>query len=619
MSKINLLDASTISKIAAGEIIENPASIVKELVENSIDAKSKNITVEIENGGIDFLRITDDGTGIENEYLPLAFMRHATSKIMTIEDLYETYSLGFRGEALASIASAAKVEIITKTHDSEVGVNAVINADGSIAEETEVGALSGTTIIVRELFYNLPVRRKFLKNSNYEANAISTILTKLALSHPEISFKYIRDGKIQFATNSEQTYVNNLYQLLGKSIARNLHNISYSDELLCINGYVSDNILYRSSRSHQYMFINNRTIKSSELTYNIERAYQSYIPLNRYPVFVLYIDISPALIDVNIHPSKEEIKFINEINAQISDTVNKVLREKIKEITRIPERLIEEKEENIFSRYSKTQVSDTKSEVNVIDWTKPTEVKEEAKPYLFDTLDSLVLVEDEVDETPIFKSDAHEDNVQESIIEEEAKPQSLFSDYAKYIGTLFNTYILIEEPIKEKYYFIDQHAAHERILYERFKSEFESDAVHTQLLMDTEVVYLSQLEVEILESTADDLKQLGIAYDSFGDNSIVIREVPIFLKNIRVEQLLKDIIDASEKIDNVYHVDLYKIMKIACIHAVKSGDKLSAIEVDVLLKDLAACENPLSCPHGRPTVIEYNKAWLDKEFFRIQN
>ncbi|NLY21403.1 MAG: DNA mismatch repair endonuclease MutL, partial [Tissierellia bacterium] len=616
-----VLDDITISKIAAGEIIENPASIVKELVENSIDAKSRSITVEINSGGIDYIRVTDDGFGISDADLPLAFTRHATSKINNIDDLYNTVSLGFRGEALASIASAAKVEVITKTEDKIAGTHGIINSDGTINEISQIGSLTGTSIIVTELFYNMPVRKKFLKSSNYEANQVSNLLIKLALSHPEISFKFIRDGKVGFNTNNQQSYINNLYQVLGKSIARNLHNINYEDEQIRVYGYISDNILFRANRSHQYIFVNNRTIKNTDITYNIERAYQSYIPLNRYPVFILYIDINPGLIDVNIHPSKEEIKIDSDINESVMSKINMIIRERISEIVRIPDKVDKAPKINIFSEYLEKER--TSNEINLIDLSDD-EVKDDTSSYDAEhrqpkevTIEKNVFEyqgkEDKREKTPIIEI------VQESLIEESVEENKLFTDYYRYVGTLFKNYLIIEDGSVDSFYFIDQHAAHERILYEQFKTEFENDEINTQILMSTELVYLSIQEVDILREIKDDLSSLGIEFDFYGDNAVVIREVPVFLKNITTEGLFKEILDSSEKIKSIYHVDLYKIMKIACVHAVKSGDTLSNIEVKELIERLQRCENPLACPHGRPTIIKYKKSWLEKEFFRIQS
>lgn len=627
---IRLLDESTISKISAGEIIENPASIVKELLENAIDANSKNIVIEV-NGNIgESIRITDDGDGIKKDELPLAFLRHSTSKLRKVEDLFDIVSLGFRGEALASISHISHVEIMTKHKDEKVGTRALVE-HGEIIESNNVGLPAGTTFYIKDIFYNTPVRKKYLKNDISEFNFIQEVVQKIALSNNSVSIKLIRDGKIVLNTNKNLDLKNHIYNILGRDIASNLIRTDFKSESYKVTAFFSNNKLYRSNRTHQYVYINGRYIKNLDISRRIERGYYSLIPLNRYPVFILYIEIDPILVDVNIHPKKHEVKLSKENN------IIAILGEMLEEVL-YPNRSIEnpidvssEKSKSnttVFDLFTNNKSEDSEElviETNFIEQNKYVEDNKSS----YDTVDDNTLISTlnesnneysmrsaetmEVNDNTMV--DDVDDNDTKELIDNSKIDYNLLN--TRVVGTLFKTFIILEDSKNNKSFLVDQHAAHERIMYERLKKQYKNSEISKQLLLSPEVIELSASEKDNVENNIELFKSIGFDIEAFGENSIIIREVPILFGMPSYLNFIYDVINALNRdIDSSYDIDPYKIMKKACKAAVKAGDILSNVEINALLEDLIACENPYTCPHGRPTVLEFTKKNLEKMFLR---
>lgn len=602
MSKIKVLDELTVQKIAAGEVIERPSSIVKELIENSLDANSSSITVEIRNGGKSYIRVTDDGDGFLEEDLQIAFKRHSTSKINTVDDLYRIMSFGFRGEALASISAVSKVEVLTKTEGSLSGIQAFVE-EGKIVRQQPVGCPKGTTMIVRDLFYNLPVRKGFLKSDTVESNHISDILYKLALGNEGITFKFIKDNKIIFNTTKNNDLITNVYTLLGKEFSDNLIKVDYERENLRIYGYISNNTFYRSNRNHQYIYVNNRYIKDDFISNIIESRYKSVIPNNRFPVFLIFIEVDPSFIDVNIHPTKQQIKFSNQLNIQevLEDIVDKTIYEAMS----IPKALlaegkIDDKIEELPLLY---KVDGGNGEWKAYD-----------SPY-----DSSMESENNVLEENVEYLDKDKGNTIETGISGEKR--NGFNDIferGRIVGVVFSTYILVENLELNKLYIIDQHAAHERIMYERYKREYEDERVVTQKLITPEIIELTNGEFATVMENMELFRKLGFELEEFGTNSVIIRGVPIIFGKPEIKKLFFELLDTiGSNIRSSYEVKLDKIMKIACTKAIKSGDSITNLEIKSLFDQLKNTKNPFTCPHGRPTIIEISREDLEKEFKRI--
>ena len=620
MGKIKLLDNLTIQKIAAGEVIERPASIVKELVENSIDANSNNIVIEISDGGKSFIRITDDGDGIDEDDLKLAFQRHSTSKLRTIEDIYSIMSLGFRGEALSSISSVSKVEVLSKTNNSQAGIQAMVE-EGLIQSMETVGCPKGTTMIVRDLFYNLPVRKNFMKTDKTEGNHISDIIYKLALGNYNKGFKFIRDNKIILQTNSNSDLKDNIYEILGKEFSDNLVKVNFENNGVKIFGFISNNKFYRSNRSHQYIYINGRYIVDYGISSVIENHYKSLIPLSRFPVFILYIEMNPGDIDVNIHPTKQEIKFINNTNIHgiisniVKDSLHSSLyvpkmefKEDIKkdELIGVTELFIEE-EKNIYS------------DIVIKDYTSLDEefkIKANNSQVVNENIyENYTFIDNEVEKL--------EDNtnfiieVEGKDIVEEQKIEDALSDIIP-IGVAFGTYIIAEKVESGALYFIDQHAAHERVMYERYLNEFENERINTQQLISPEVIELTNREMDEVVSNIDFFKNLGFDIEEFGPLSVALRGVPLIFGVPNARSLFLEILDnIKSDLKSSYDIKVEKIMKLACTSAIKANDRISNLEIMELFQDLKLCNNPYTCPHGRPVLIEITKKDIEKQFLRI--
>lgn len=658
MSKINILDTFTINKIAAGEVIENPSSVVKELVENAIDAGAKSIFIEIQEAGRKSIRVTDNGEGFYQLDMRKAFLRHSTSKIRKLEDLEQVISLGFRGEALASIAAVAKVQLMSMHKDAKVGHKIQVEA-GKIVKEEEIGCPKGTTIVAEDLFFNVPVRQKFLKSDGAEASKISEILHRLALSHPEISFKYVKDDKIIFKTPGTNNLKAVVYTLFGRECASSLIEIKSESYSFKCSGFVSDSTFTRGNRSYYFTFVNGRYVYSQILNSAIENAYRSHIMINNFPAIFLNLQIAPTEIDVNIHPKKLEVKFINE-NAIFKELFDLIIREvkasmSIPDVVEIREPMVKEPEAPIESLDNLKvigQKNDFENSINSLKEkpasldlfeVKPTEKKnadllnmdglfsrkpeeklfpqpteeepfkkssqERKSPENFMTLNIF-------DNLPVLKTEFDEDV---SLLEQEAGPKKTKIPELNIIGSLFKTYILAEDVKDQSMIVIDQHAAHERINYEKYRAQFLGEKIVVQHLLKPFVLNLSNYELEqVLENIAL-FERLGFEIEEFGTNSIIIRTVPMLFGSPNLEIFIKDILVNLEKeIATNYELKLDKIMKIACTNSVKAGQKLNDLEINRLIKDLSECEEPFTCPHGRPTLINLSKKEIEKLFGRIQ-
>lgn len=626
---IVLLDDNTISKISAGEIIENPASVVKELLENSIDAGAKNITVEVKNSPTDFIRITDDGCGFKADEIELAFMRHSTSKLSKIEDLEELTTLGFRGEALASISSIAKIRLLTKNSKDLAGTSTKIE-NGKIIEQSNVGMPHGSTFYVEDIFYNTPVRKKFLRADNVEFNLIFDVIQKIALGNPQVSISYIRDGKTLLNSYKNSNYKNHILNVLGREIATNLIENSFSSENYKIRAYFSNNKLFRSSRNHQYIYINGRYVTNREISREIEKVYKSLIPLNRFPVFILFIDINSSLIDVNIHPKKHEVKLSNENN------LIAILCEMVEEVL-YPNRSIREIEDEPKVNLNVFDIFDDKSNDNLINFKEPAyepgdnDIKEfdiysqsfHENYQPFDVYEENADNINDIDNIDDKTEDFNNDYI--SILEQ-FKEDSFLNDKevidsnlinTRIVGILFDTFIILENKNKDLIYLVDQHAAHERVMYEKYKKQYLNSNINSQVLLKPEIIELNASEYMKIEKNFHLFKDLGFSIDSFGENSIILREVPMIFGFPTYVSFIRDIIDSlDDKIYSNYQADMWKVMKRACLKAVKAGDTLSNMEVKELINSLIHCENPYTCPHGRPTIIDIKKTTIAKLFLR---
>ncbi|WP_411354756.1 DNA mismatch repair endonuclease MutL [Peptoniphilus harei] len=621
---IKLLDEQTISKIAAGEIIENSASIVKELVENSIDAGADDILIELRGESTNYIKVSDNGSGFSEDDLELAFLRHSTSKLQVIEDLGKIRTLGFRGEALASISNISKIKLMTKREEDLAG-NSLIIENGKNLKKNKVGMPKGTTFIISDVFYNTPVRKKFLRKDSTEINNIIDIVQKIALSNNNIKFTLIRDGKTILNTGSDKDPINRIFSILGSEIASSLNEGKFESENYKIRGFFSNNKLFRSNRDSQYIFVNGRFIRDINISRAIEKNYNSLIPLNRYPVFVLYIDIDPKLIDVNIHPKKNEIKISNEniLTALLSEVVEEVIypNRSIREIE------LEDKKENVNVFDIFDNEDDTEETSDLIK-------KEDSRNNNLKSLWEIEKAEDIKsqdnnaynEEALLYREEITKDNTSDSKIEGEEK-NFLFDDGASRIdedllntrisGVLFKTYILLENQRDGKVFVVDQHAAHERVNYEKFLKMYINSEISSQILIKPEIIELNQIEYDKILTYFDLFNELGFKIEDFGDRSIVLREVPMIFGLPTYVDFIRDIIDSLDKdISSNYEADMYKIMRKACKASVKAGDDLSDIEIEALIRDLKNCENPYTCPHGRPTIVEVSKHTISKLFLR---
>lgn len=638
MSKIQVLDQVTIDKIAAGEVVERPASVVKELVENAIDAKAAAVTVEVKEGGISFMRIADNGCGIDREDVPGAFLRHSTSKIRNAEDLEHISSLGFRGEALSSIAAVSQVELITKTPEDSFGTRYMISGGKEEGLE-DIGAPDGTTFLVRQLFYNVPARRKFLKTAMTEAGHVSDLMTRMALSHPHISFQFINNGQSKLHTSGNGNLRDVIYHIYGREIAANLINVTYEKNGIRITGYIGAPLISRGNRNFETYFINGRYVKSSIIYKAIEDAYKDFTMQHKYPFTVLHIEVVGEDVDVNVHPTKMEVRFHNQqmVYNSIYEAVDQVLHEKelIPEVTiDVPKAVPKAQPKEVAHPKEVIQ-----PEVNKSAKVQPEKASGERDlDYFMEQMKKRVMSYHQQNssaevkgKSEIFKPQVQVDRVKEAAASYRAKQSpeqmTLFdgklldkekrANY-KIIGQVFDTYWLVE--FDNSLYIIDQHAAHERVLYEKTLREMKTREFTSQMISPPVILNLTMQEAQLLRTYMDQFTRIGFEFEEFGQDSYAVRSVPANLFSIAKKELLMEMIDSlSEEVHRRQSSELLdeKIASMSCKAAVKGNMRLSAQEVDALIGELLKLDNPYHCPHGRPTIISMSKRELEKKFKRI--
>lgn len=657
MKRINLLDEHTSNKIAAGEVVERPSSVVKELVENSIDAGSKNITIEIEEGGIALIRVIDDGVGVHNLDIEKAFLPHATSKIKTVEDIYSINTLGFRGEALPSIASVSKLTFRSKPADCDFGKEIILEAGEKISL-TDIGMNNGSVMEVKDLFFNVPARRKFLKSISREGSLINDIILRIALSNPDISFKLFNNGKKTLHTYGDGKLNNVIRTIYGKNISEHVLPFEYEDETLKVHGYIGKEIIARGSRNNESIFVNNRYIKNKTIVAAVENAFKSFSTVNKFPFFVLFIDLSPESIDVNIHPTKAEIKFKDErvIYKRVFDAVHNSLKEdifnsfavedkfvneeiveeikldldKVSKISNIDEPLISNKiEPSIKDVYNNVTIHDVAKEEDLYNKLKELNknkyinsfnnnseiLNNEAVNENTNNSDYYTNSQADLKQSNNFNSSTDSIEINKEITEKEVN-KAKFPDL-RIIGQFRKTYILAE--YLDTLYIIDQHVAHEKILYEKYLKDIESNDIIVQQLLIPCIIDLSLDDYECYKENIDIFTNSGFVIEEFGGNTIALKEVPYFLGKLDSKNFLLSIIDNLKNLGSgkTVEVKLNKIATMACKAAVKANDYLTQIEMEKLISDLRYLENPFNCPHGRPIIIKLTEYELEKKFRRI--
>lgn len=617
MPNIAILNQETIDKIAAGEVVERPCSVVKELVENAIDAGSTAITVEIKEGGISFIRITDNGCGIERDQVAVAFYRHSTSKIRSAEDLLTVKSLGFRGEALSSISAVARVELITKTYDELTGTRYVIEGSKELSNE-EIGAPDGTTFIVKDLFYNVPARRKFLKTAQTEGSYISDMVEKLALSHPDISFKFINNNQTKLHTSGNGNRKDIIYHIFGREISSSLLEVKHECEYFKVEGFIGKPVITRGNRNYENYFINGRYVKSNILSRAIEEAYKSFLMQHQYPFTVLYFTFFSEL-DVNVHPTKMELRFDNnnEIYVELCDTIYAILsrKEMIPEVpvdsTPAPKKIVHEYKEPIPEPFEKRRINEVRAAESrsVYGQSVTSAVKDySAIEPAVKTPKTSTAYEPAQVVTGTQQTLGDYDKV---FLTESSKKQ--FS----IIGQLFKTYWLIE--FEDKLYIIDQHAAHEKVLYEKTMARLANKDFTSQRISPPIVMTLDARECEMLEKYRPQIEQFGYEVEHFGGKEYMISAIPDNLFNIDMKDLFIEMLDDFSNATGRQTPDIIteKVASMSCKAAVKGNDKLTLPEINKLIDDLLSLDNPYNCPHGRPTIISMSKYEIEKKFKRI--
>ena len=643
---INILDKDTIDKIAAGEVVERPASIVKELLENSIDAGSSSVTVEIKNGGIDLIRITDNGCGIASSEVKKAFLRHATSKIVSDKDLISIKSLGFRGEALSSIAAVSRCEMITKTRDELTGVRYYIEG-GNEVEYEEIGAPDGTSIIIRDIFYNTPARRKFLKTASTEGAHISELVEKLAMANTEIAFKFISNGQIKLQTNGSGNLKDIVYQLYGKEISKALCNVDYEKNGIKIRGVVARPEVTRSSRSLENIFVNGRYIKDNIISKAVEDGFGDRLMQHQYPFCALNFDLNG--VDVNVHPRKMEVRFsdrnfvydntkeaveeifptqsaVREVPVGKTSNEKKVFvntpepfENKRRDMSQIPEKVSQNKCEDV----TKDTLHSTGSD-DEIKWRVP-------KENMYNPKDDMSFIKDE--NTKIVYSDIN--NLSNKSIKEvnignidDANPngikpsqlsffESESKKYMKVIGQVFDTYWIVQ--LENEMYIIDQHAAHEKVMYERLLKESKANKLSSQMINPPIIVTLTDLEQNVLNEHMDEFRGIGFDIEEFGGKEYKINAIPNIFPSIPKAELFNEMLSDSTNYDVISPSELIlaKVASMSCKAAIKGNMRISLLEANELFDELLSLDNPYNCPHGRPTVIKMTKQEIEKKFKRI--
>ena len=682
---INILDDLTINKIAAGEVVERPSSVVKELLENAIDSGATQVVVDITDGGKKCIKISDNGSGILSSEVEKCFLRHATSKIKSIDDLFDLYSLGFRGEALASISAVSNIEMVTKTKEEMIGTKIVLSGSKIIKKEP-VGTKDGTTITVKDLFFNTPVRAKFLKSTHAETINISDLINKLAIGNPNVRLKYINNSKLMLNTPGDNKLISVIRSIYGKEITDNLIEVDYEDEKIKISGYIGNNNIYRSNKNLQHIYINKRFVKSKVILDAINESYKSIIPINKFGVCFLNIKINPSEIDVNIHPTKLEVKFQDEKEVYIK--IRDVIKNKLLNISLIGKYKSYDSSEN-YVQNKLNQIEENKTEVQNINVAKNIEYKvKENNEY--ENKDQEAIKINEREDLSTFKSfkealeeknhidkskeDLHdnisygeslnnnnydriheeeqsdyysnmgyiENNTKESKYNdidkklEEISTQASFleeqddildkivdnsqnthfraSDF-KVIGTILNTYIVLEKGTSM--YLLDQHAAHEKVLYEEYMTKFKNQNIDMQMLLDPIVIELSSVDMLDVEKNLNLFMKFGFEIEIFGDNHIMVRGVPNIFGVAQSEKFIFQIIDNIGDLESSYDLKMDKIASMSCRAAIKANDKIHFDEINSLLSKMEKCENPYTCPHGRPSMVEISKKEIEKMFKRI--
>lgn len=667
MPEIQLLDQATINQIAAGEVIDRPSSVVKELLENAIDAKATAITVEIKDGGISFIRITDNGCGIEKDQVRKAFLRHATSKLHTIDDLLDIGSLGFRGEALSSIAAIAQVELISKPPEAMLGISYQIE-DGEEKSLTQIGAPDGTTILVRNLFYHVPARKKFLKTAATEGNYINQLMENMAMLRPDISMRFINGGQNKLYTSGNGRLKDLIYTIYGREISSNVLEINYECPLFAVTGYIGKPIISRGNRTFENYYINGRFVKSRLIAAAIEQAYKPFMMQHRYPFTVLHIKIKPELIDVNVHPAKMEVRFQqeNEIYELLAGAIENTLRgkefipdvsddgkaeKKVQEKQKLPEpfeqRRLQAMKEIIPPPPAehKTQ-NEQKPSAEHKTQSEQKLPRNEEQPKVLSKLSEPVCEYKAEKKQTIKDSDSKWESasgihkrigqdVSQTVNQMPTQPeqklekpeqQTLFTEpllsekariHHRLIGQLFDTYWLIQ--YGNQLYIMDQHAAHEKVNYERLMEAYRKKERITQFVSPPMVISLTRAEEAILEEFKSEFERIGFTIEPYGGREYAISEIPANLYGINEKDLFLEMLSDLEDRGSMQPSELIasKLASMSCKAAIKGGQKISFKEADALVSQLLTLENPYACPHGRPTIITMTKYELEKKFKRI--
>ncbi|WP_408071123.1 DNA mismatch repair endonuclease MutL [Butyrivibrio sp. JL13D10] len=691
MAKIFELDQNTIDQIAAGEVVERPSSVVKELVENAIDSGATSITVEIQNGGTSLIRVTDNGSGIEKSQIRNAFKRHATSKLMSIDDIYRLKSLGFRGEALSSISAVSQTELITKTTEDLTGIRYCING-GKEESFEEIGSPSGTTIIVRDLFYNTPARKKFLKTPQTEGSYVGDIMEHMAMDNPSVSFHFINNKDDKFITSGNGDLKELIYRIYGRDVATCLVPISATEGEYTIEGYLGEPALNRSNRNFEVFFVNGRYIKDKIISKALEEGYKEYLMQHKFPFCVVHIRMNTELVDVNVHPSKMEVRFSNQ--PAVYEFIRKNVAKALHDHEMIPEVLRNEKEDRAYNKQKliqnavisnsqslnkNTEISNENeniskpqnlngnprsqsSEEKVVETPRNTSVNyaipepfeqsrlteekklKESEPVFAEGISpEPVVIEDNMksavwtrvfgDHTPpksdedskaagpiIKSSDAVivEKGLQLNLFEDKMLSKDNRDEY-DILGQIFDTYWIIG--FKDKMFIVDQHAAHEKVNYERMIKRYESKETVSQLIQPPIIVSLTSQEINVFEKYHQAFEKLGFNIEPFGQNDYAIREVPVDLYGCENEkEMFTEILDElanDTNLDRTPDVINYKIAGMACKASVKGNMKMSRMEMEKLIDELLTLDNPYNCPHGRPTIISMSKYEIEKKFKRV--
>ena len=662
MGKIAVLDQQTIDKIAAGEVVERPASVVKELVENAIDAGATQITVEIKEGGIGYIRITDNGSGMEKDDIPVAFLRHSTSKIRSADDLLGVSSLGFRGEALSSISAVAMVELITKTKENELGSRCCI--EGGVQKSLEeIGAPDGTTFIIRNLFYNTPARKKFLKSEMSEASAIHELMTHLAMSHPEVGFKVLIGGQMRIQTSGNGNLKDVIYHLYGRDVAMRLIEVDREEGPLHVRGFLGKPEISRGNRNYENYFVNGRYVKSKIIAKGIEDGYKTFMMQHRYPFVCLDIHMDGKMLDVNVHPTKMELRFSNQ--NLVYDLLERMTKDALSGRELIPEVTLDEPKKQVVTPEkapqqvppvqtlrepeSTYQVQKPEQKVPLEKmWTTPEPQKEPVKPqnknleYFMEQMRKRVEERYKAPEAPAPTEQRETtETVQSTVPEQSAtvpetpveekppqKPEQLDLFDGKLlskeaavhhviIGQLFDTYWLVQ--FGEKLYIIDQHAAHEKVLYERLMKDLRNRTFQSQMLSPPIILNLSMQEEELFLKYRSCFTEMGFEIEEFGEKAYAVRAVPANLPGVARREILMELLDSLSDITGSGNSEslMDKVASMSCKAAVKGNHQMSAMEAKALIDELLSLENPYNCPHGRPTIISMSKYELEKKFKRI--